>query len=345
MRAACRSPRRPGPCKLNQNSQGSRSSSAGRATPRGWAFAGNSSTTIALNGQYSRFDSTIGVDGTARPRSSVIFQVYGDGSLLYQSPIVAYASAAVPIDVNVAGVQKLTLVVVAAPGSTAANDHAVWADARLISTANFGSTTALHPDLAALAERPGPVHADRRFLRLRRPVGDLHADLDRHRRPGRQGHGQHDRDGGPRRPDGVADPERYRRRRATGSATTAPRAMTSSAKACRLPSYATVAVSGATTYDLGGHHDRPRGLREPDGVGAAAAAWYRDQLHDRREPERRPGARPGPLRGRLGPTRGGASRSRSSTPPPAPCWTPRPSRRSPAGRTCSGPSAATWRSR
>ena len=38
------------------------------------------------------------------------------------------------------GVTTLTLTMSAAPGSTASSDHAVWADARLISTANFGST-------------------------------------------------------------------------------------------------------------------------------------------------------------------------------------------------------------
>ncbi len=92
------------------------------------------------NGAYSRFDATIGVDGDGSSASSVVFQVYGDGSLLYQSPVESSGSSGVPIDVNVAGVQKLTLVVEAAPGSTAANDHAVWADARLVSTSNFGST-------------------------------------------------------------------------------------------------------------------------------------------------------------------------------------------------------------
>ena len=70
----------------------------------------------------------------------MIFEVYGDGQLLYQSPTLTYASGAVPIDVSVAGVTTLTLIVAPAPGTNSSADHAVWADARLVSTANFGST-------------------------------------------------------------------------------------------------------------------------------------------------------------------------------------------------------------
>ncbi len=129
-----------GTVKLNQNSAGQPIDLGGAAYSEGLGFAGNSSASFAINGQYSTFDSTIGVDSSGSTSSSVIFQVYGDNNLLYQSPVMAYGSAAVPIEVNVARVQKLTLIVEAAPGSTATADHAVWGDARLISTANFGST-------------------------------------------------------------------------------------------------------------------------------------------------------------------------------------------------------------
>ena len=70
------------------------------------------------------------------PTSSVIFQVFGDGQLLYQSPVVTSASGAVPLNVNVAGVQQLSLAVIASTGSTT-GDSAVWVTPRLISTSNF----------------------------------------------------------------------------------------------------------------------------------------------------------------------------------------------------------------
>ncbi len=130
-----------GTVRLGTDSLGNPIVLGGATYAKGLGFAGNSSTSIQLGGQFARFDSTIGVDGDGSTASSVIFQVYGDGTLLYQSPVESSGSSPVPIDLSVAGVQKLTLVVEAAPGSTAANDHAVWADARLISTSDFGSTT------------------------------------------------------------------------------------------------------------------------------------------------------------------------------------------------------------
>jgi NPCBM/NEW2 domain len=129
-----------GTVKLNENSAGQAIDLGGATYSEGLGFAANSSTIIALNGQYSEFDSTIGVDSGGSTASSVIFEVYSAKQLLYESSVITAGSTPVPIDLNVTGLNSLTLIVEAAPGSTAANDHAVWADARLISTANFGST-------------------------------------------------------------------------------------------------------------------------------------------------------------------------------------------------------------
>jgi NPCBM/NEW2 domain len=128
-----------GTIELNENSQGAPIVLAGVTYPEGLGVLAGSSVSLALNGQDSRFETTIGVDGSSNTGSSVIFDVYGDGTLLYQSSTMTYASGAVPIDINVAGVNTLTLVVAAATGTTPSSDNAVWADARLISTTNFGS--------------------------------------------------------------------------------------------------------------------------------------------------------------------------------------------------------------
>ncbi len=129
-----------GTVRPDRNSQGQPILLGGASYIKGLGFAGGSSTSIALNGRYSSFASTIGVDSSGSTASSVIFQVYGDGQLLYQSPVMADGSSPVSIDIGVAGVQNLTLVMQAAPGSLAADDHGAWGDARLISTANFGSS-------------------------------------------------------------------------------------------------------------------------------------------------------------------------------------------------------------
>ena len=70
--------------------------------------------------------------------------------------------------------------------------------------------------------------------------------------------------------------------------------------ASSLPSYATVSVSGASTWNWASSTTDPRALEAPGGSGSSAACWYSAELHDRRGPDRRPDARPDVLRGRLG---------------------------------------------
>ena len=124
-----------GAVRLNTNSSGAPISLGGITYSNGLGVYANSNVTVNLAGQYSIFQSQVGVPA-AFPTSSVIFQVYGDGQLLYQSPVVTSASGAVPIDVNVAGVQQLSLKVIGSTGSTT-GDSAVWVAPRLISTSNF----------------------------------------------------------------------------------------------------------------------------------------------------------------------------------------------------------------
>ena len=268
--------RRPGTVNVNTNSRGSRSSWPGRAMPRGSGSAPIPRPPFSLNGQYSRFESTIGVDGTSNSGSSVIFAVYGDDQLLYQSPALTYASGGIPIDVNVAGVSSLKLVVSPAPGSTASGDHGVWADARLVSTANFGSTTPY--SLTWQLSQNGTVMSTQTtdsfdFAAL---SGTYTIALTVTDAQGDTGHGQYPGDGRTQRRVG-----RVRR------ITTTPRrsgdwlgvygtqgydvAGASSA----IPSYANVTVSGATLANWAASTTDPRALQvSPGGIGARPAnAW------------------------------------------------------------------------
>ena len=188
-----------GTVKLNQNSRGQAIVLGGAGYSEGLGVLANSSISLALNGQDTRFESTIGVDGTSNTGSSVIFDVYGDGQLLYQSPTLTYASGAIPIDVNVAGVTTLTLSVLPAPGSKPAADNAVWADARLVSTANFGSTQPY--TLTWQLSQNGTVLSTQTtdsFV-FGAISGTYTTHLDRHRRTRRHGHGKHQRIGDSRR--------------------------------------------------------------------------------------------------------------------------------------------------
>ena len=171
-----------GTVKLNENSQGTAIVLGGATYSEGLGVLANSSISLALNGQYSQFESTIGVDGSSNTGSSVIFDVYGDGQLLYQSPTLTYASGAVPIDVNVAGVTTLTLTVVGRPRQQCSSRPRGLGGCPAGFDGEFRINPALYPDLAAFAERHGPVHADHRFLRLRRHQWNLYTHIDRHRR-------------------------------------------------------------------------------------------------------------------------------------------------------------------
>ncbi|SHJ37036.1 NPCBM/NEW2 domain-containing protein [Clostridium cavendishii DSM 21758] len=90
-----------------------------------------SETIYDLSAQFSIFRSTIGVDSEVGNNGSVVFQVFGDNVKLYDSGVMTGATTAKPISVDVTGVKKLKLVVTDA-GDGLNNDHADWANARVI---------------------------------------------------------------------------------------------------------------------------------------------------------------------------------------------------------------------
>ena len=98
-----------------------------------------SEVTYALDGRYQAFHAVAGLNDDSSPQALVVFQVYADGALVYTSGPVGLG-AAVPVDLCMAGVQRLRLVTAPAgqrvpwvedrpPDQLAA--FADWADARL----------------------------------------------------------------------------------------------------------------------------------------------------------------------------------------------------------------------
>ncbi len=65
----------------------------------------------SVNGQFSRFTATIGVDAATEGRGSVIFEVYADGKKVYTSPVMSGLEAPRDIDVDIRSVRRLRLVV------------------------------------------------------------------------------------------------------------------------------------------------------------------------------------------------------------------------------------------
>ncbi|HET6251484.1 MAG TPA: NPCBM/NEW2 domain-containing protein, partial [Tepidisphaeraceae bacterium] len=89
-----------------------------------------------LAGGYTNFLSDIGIDGEEKANGGAVdFQVIGDGKVLYDSGVLTNLSATVSINVNVAGVQTMTLVATNGVAGSIDFDHADWAGARLLSSA------------------------------------------------------------------------------------------------------------------------------------------------------------------------------------------------------------------
>ncbi|ULH17581.1 NPCBM/NEW2 domain-containing protein (plasmid) [Deinococcus sp. KNUC1210] len=116
---------------------------AGKTYAHGFGVHANSSMTFNLGAQCATFTSEIGVDDEVGDRGSVVFQVYGDGSKLYDSGVMTGASATKTLSVSVAGVKELKLVVTDS-GNGNTNDHADWATPTLLNC-TAGSTPVTPP--------------------------------------------------------------------------------------------------------------------------------------------------------------------------------------------------------
>lgn len=92
---------------------------------------GKSSVTIQLNRQCTRYEAMAGVDDMTTGLGSVRFSVFnGDGTRLWQSPVMNGNDPAVPVGVGIAGQEKIRLVVERArPGGGAT--LADWADSTI----------------------------------------------------------------------------------------------------------------------------------------------------------------------------------------------------------------------
>ena len=96
----------------------------------------HASSTIVYNlaGAYSTFVSTVGVDQEEDGRGvgSVDFQVFGDGTLLFDSGVLTNDQTA-NIAVSIAGVKTLTLVANNGVAGSIDYDHSDWAGAEVLS--------------------------------------------------------------------------------------------------------------------------------------------------------------------------------------------------------------------
>jgi hypothetical protein len=105
---------------------------AGVEYAKGIGTHANSEIVYRLDPADVRFSAVVGVDDFQRnsPYSSVVFQIEADGKLVYESPVMRGDSEPQRVDLDVLGVDQLTLRVTDA-GDGNNSDHADWADATL----------------------------------------------------------------------------------------------------------------------------------------------------------------------------------------------------------------------
>ena len=107
----------------------------GRTFGKGLGVHARAQLVYALDGGFERFCATVGIDDAVRPRGNVVFRVLGDGRVFFDSGPVTGREPARDLNIEVTGVNELTLLVDYGEGMDLA-DHADWADARIIHPAD-----------------------------------------------------------------------------------------------------------------------------------------------------------------------------------------------------------------
>lgn len=86
----------------------------------------------ALNGHWDVLAGHVGMDGSSGEKGRVLFRVYGEGKLLFESPRQTPQSIKQLVKVNIKGVKKLRLEVLGGGGEVSPEDLGDWIDMMLI---------------------------------------------------------------------------------------------------------------------------------------------------------------------------------------------------------------------
>jgi hypothetical protein len=115
----------------NRTFSGKGLSVGGQRYENGIGMPTNSKIEFAISGVYSNFSALVGVDDELNSADgSVEFAIQGDGREVWRSMTLKKADGAVPVNVNIKGVQKLKLIVKRSEGQSG-RAPANWLDAKL----------------------------------------------------------------------------------------------------------------------------------------------------------------------------------------------------------------------
>jgi glucose/arabinose dehydrogenase len=126
---------------------------------KGLGSHANSEITYNIAGLgFESFSSIVGIDDeiTGNVCGTVIFKVYNDNVLVYQSPVLNQNSSPLSLNVSVLGVSELKLVLSDA-GDSNCGDHGDWADAKFLKScvSNDNSAPNIPANLSVISQPSG----------------------------------------------------------------------------------------------------------------------------------------------------------------------------------------------
>jgi hypothetical protein len=119
------------PHRVNQSQGGRVLQLGGTKYSHGLGVHSRSELTYELGGKFKQFATTVGVDDEVGEAGSVIFRIWGDEKLLFESPVMLGGDIPKAVQADVTGVLLLRLEVDYADDGDL-SDHADWANARLL---------------------------------------------------------------------------------------------------------------------------------------------------------------------------------------------------------------------
>jgi hypothetical protein len=127
----------------------------GVAYTKGLGVHAESDVRFSLGGNCTSFASDIGIDDESGSYGSVVFQVWADSAMVYDSGLMTATSATKNVAVDISGKQTLRLVVTSG-GDNIDYDHADWAGAR-VKCATAGSRPSAPTNLTATAQSTSQI--------------------------------------------------------------------------------------------------------------------------------------------------------------------------------------------
>jgi len=119
------------PYQLDRTVSGARLRAGGRLYAKGIGMHSASRLTFPVGGAYRRFDAEVAIDDEAAGGGSVVLRVFADATEKYRSPVLRGGEKPVAISVDIAGAQRVSLVVDHADRGDQL-DRADWLDVRVV---------------------------------------------------------------------------------------------------------------------------------------------------------------------------------------------------------------------